>query len=407
MNLRLLSLAFAPFAFGTSAFAFIGLIVPMAEGLNTSVPLAGQLQTVFAIACGIGGPILARALARFDRKRLLMTVMFLLIAMNVASALAPGYSALMVTRITGGLFAALTLPLASSIAVMLVPESKRPAALATVLSGYTLAFLLGMPTATVLGETYGWRAAFWFAGAISALSFVVIALGTPARQAVAAAAGANFRAALQGNNRRLVLITMIGFCATFTTVSFIAPVITAFAGLEGAAIGGIQLATGVGSLLGLPAGAWLARLPARRALSILLATTAVTQLAFTVGMLQGFGVAAVPLLLLVMAMGSAALFAMSPVIQTQLANTAGASATLAFAVNGSMLYFGQGLGASLGGAVFAASSIVWVGAAGACVAVLGFAVASGLKDTSDVPRPALARRAPRAAEGELGALATD
>ncbi|MEL7044580.1 MAG: hypothetical protein AAGL66_06095, partial [Pseudomonadota bacterium] len=97
----------------------------------------------------------------------------------------------------------------------------------------------------------------------------------------------------------------------------------------------------------------------------------------------------------------------SPVIQTQLANTAGASATLAFAVNGSMLYFGQGLGASLGGAVFAASSIVWVGAAGACVAVLGFAVASGLKDTSDLPRPVPVHRRPRTAEGELGALAAD
>ncbi|MEM1191204.1 MAG: MFS transporter [Pseudomonadota bacterium] len=405
MNIRLLSLAFAPFAFGTSAFAFVGLIVPMADGLRTSVPVTGQLQTVFAIACGIGGPILARAFARFDRKRLLMIVMLLLTIMNVASALAPGFSALLVTRVTGGLFAALTMPLASSIAVMLVPDAKRPAALATVLSGYTLAFLLGMPTATLLGETYGWRAAFWFASAISLLSFGVIALGTPARQAVAAAAGANFRAALQGNNRRLVLITMIGFCATFTTVSFIAPVITAFAGLEGAAIGGIQLATGVGSLLGLPAGAVLARLPVRRALIILLATTAVTQLAFTAGMLQGLGVLAVPVLLFVMASASAALFAMSPVIQTQLANTAGASATLAFAVNGSMLYFGQGLGASLGGAVFAASSIAWVGAAGACVAVLGIAIASGLKDDSAVATPARHRQ--EGAPGELAALASD
>ncbi|MEO0438560.1 MAG: MFS transporter, partial [Pseudomonadota bacterium] len=102
MNLRLLSLAFAPFAFGTSAFAFVGLIVPMSEGLGTGVPLVGQLQTAFALACGIGGPILARALSRFDRKRLLLTVMLMLLVMNVASALAPTFSSLLAVRVVGG-----------------------------------------------------------------------------------------------------------------------------------------------------------------------------------------------------------------------------------------------------------------------------------------------------------------
>jgi len=402
MNLRLVSLAFAPFAFGTSAFAFVGLIVPMAEGLDASVPLAGQLQTVFAIACAFGGPIMARVFSKFDRKRLLMAIMTLLLLMNVASALAPGFAALAAIRIGAGLFAALTLPLASSIAVMLVPEHKRPAALATVLSGYTLAFLFGMPAATLLGESYGWRAAFWFAGGISLISLGVIAIGTPARLAVAAATGVDFRAAMQGDNRRLVVITMIGFCATFATVAFIAPVITAFTGLEGAAIGGIQIATGVGSLLGLPAGAMLARLPVRRALSILLGTTAVTQLAFTAGMMQNLEVVAIPLLLLVMTLASAALFAMSPVIQTELARTAGASATLAFAVNGSMLYFGQGLGASLGGAVLAASSVAWVGVAGACVAGVGILVGQGLQ--SSPPEGQLARAQHAASNSRLPAV---
>lgn len=399
MNPRLMSLAFAPFAFGTSAFAFVGLLVPMANGLDTSVPVAGQLQTVFALSCAVGGPILARALARFDRKHLLMVVMLILVFMNVASALAPGYSSLFVTRVAGGLFAALTLPLASSIAVTLVPESSRPAALATVLSGYTLAFFLGMPTATLLGETFGWRTAFWFAAAISLSSFIVIALGAPARLTVAAAAGANFRAAMQGGNRRLVLITMIGFCATFATVSFIAPVITAFTGLEGAAIGGVQLATGAGSLLGLPAGAMLARLPVRRALSILLCTTAVTQLAFSIGMGRSLGPLALPLLLLTMSLGSAALFAMAPVIQTALARTAGASATLAFAINGSMLYFGQGLGASLGGAVYAATSIAWVGIAGGCVALLGLVVVGGLQNPGAISDTGEVARSPIDGEG--------
>ena len=52
MNLRLISLVFAPFAFGTSAFVYVGLITPMSIDLGVGVPTVGQLQTVFAVACG-------------------------------------------------------------------------------------------------------------------------------------------------------------------------------------------------------------------------------------------------------------------------------------------------------------------------------------------------------------------
>ncbi len=369
MNLRLFSLVFAPFAFGTSAFAFVGLIDPMAESLGIGVPLVGQLQTVFAIACGIGGPVLARLLGGLDRKRLLIFVLMTLAAMNAASALAPGFASIAAIRIAGGLFAALTLPLASTIAVNMVPESSRPAAIATVLAGYTLAFLIGMPICTLLGDALGWRAAFWFAGAISALAVFVIAIGAPAGVSAPQLAGANFKGALKEDNLRLMVITLLGFGATFVTVSYIGPVITAFAGLQGAAIGGVQVATGIGSLLGLPAGAALAKLPIKTALAGLMCVTAITQALFSLGMLVDLGWVALPLLVVTMALGSAALFATSPVIQTQLARSAGPAATIAFALNGSMIYFGQGLGATLGGTVTALSSIAWAGIAGSLIAI--------------------------------------
>lgn len=380
MNLPLISLVFAPFAFGTSAFSFVGLIDPMAADLGISVPLAGQLQAVFAVACGIGGPVLARLLGGLDRKRLLIFVMTTLATMNAASALAPGFNAIAAIRVAGGLFAALTLPLASTIAVNMVPESRRPAAIATVLAGYTLAFLVGMPICTLLGDALGWRAAFWFAAAICGVAVLVIAIGAPAGVSAPQLAGANFKGALRGDNLRLMVITLLGFGATFATVSFIGPVITAFGGLDGAAIGGVQVATGIGSLLGLPAGATLAKLPTKTALAGLLCIIATTQALFSLGMLVDLGWDALPLLVVTMALGSAALFATSPVIQTELAKSAGPAATIAFALNGSMIYFGQGLGATLGGTVTAASGIAWIGIAGSLVAMSGLLVIAVLRN---------------------------
>lgn len=378
MNLRLLSLVFAPFAFGTSAFVFIGLIEPMAGDLAVGIPAIGQLQTAFAIACGLGGPVLARLVAGFDRKRVLLGVMAILATMNLATALASSFELIAAIRFAGGLFAALTLPLSTTIAVNLVSEEKRPAAIATVLGGYTLAFLIGMPVGSVLGDMFGWQAAFWFACAICLVALIVLALAAPARIEAPDMGQQNFASALRGDNALLMSITLLAFCATFVTVSFIGPVITAATGLTGSAIGAVQVATGVGSILGLALGAWLAKLPPRQGLAILVTTTAATQLLFALVMLNDLGALALVTLLLAMTAGSAALFATSPIIQTSLAKSAGPAATIAFALNGSMLYFGQGLGAALGGWVTAQLGLASVGIAGSIVALAALAMIAAL-----------------------------
>jgi DHA1 family inner membrane transport protein len=85
-----------------------------------------------------------------------------------------------------------------------------------------------------------------------------------------------------------------------------------------------------------------------------------------------------PFLMLTMALSSAALFATSPVIQTRLAESAGPAVTIAFALNGSMVFFGQGLGAVLGGAVISTAGIAWLGLCGAVVAIVGVFVIMNL-----------------------------
>ena len=358
---------------------FIGLIDPMAEGLGVGVPMIGQLQMVFAIACGFGGPFLARLLSGVDRKRLLVGVLASMVAMNFASALAPDFVTLAGLRFLGGFFAALTIPLATTIGVNMVPEARRPDAIAAVMAGYTLAFLLGMPLGTILGDAFSWRAAFWFAGGVAVVAALLIALVAPGNVKAPQLAGANFKTALSGENPKLMAITMLGFVATFVTVGYIGPVITQTTGLTGAAIGGVQIATGIGSLIGVPVGALFARLAVRKALFILFVLAGLTQVAFALGMRFDFGGLSVPFLIVTMALGSAALFATTTVVQARLAATSGAAVTIAFALNSSMVYFGQGVGATLGGGVIAAIGLSATGIAGAGVAIFALALVLALR----------------------------
>ena len=379
MNLRLISLCFAPFAFGTSAFVLLGLIDPMAKDLNVSVSMVGYLQTAFALSCAIGGPILARLTARINRKRMLLFVMFILVLLNLVTALSNSFEQILTVRLLTGMFAALTLPLATTIAVSLVPDVDRAKAISTVLVGYTIAFLLGIPMGSILGDILGWHAAFGFAALLTCIGILVIGIAAPGDVAAPDISKVSFKSALALDNPRLMLTTMLIFFATFSTVAFIGPVITNTTSIAGSGIGWVQISTGIGGLLGLPIGAYLGRLPLRRGLYLLLSVTFFTQALFAVGMLFDLSFIALPVLLIVMVAGSAALFASLPVIQSKLAQNAGAATTIAFALNGSMLYIGQGLGASFGGLTIDSVGIAWIGAVGALVALMGLWNVRGLK----------------------------
>lgn len=135
------------------------------------------------------------------------------------------------------------------------------------------------------------------------------------------------------------------------------------------------MCVGLGGVIGLAIGA---RLAGRRGpvLPALFVATILAQALYSVGLLASVGGAAAVVLVAVAATcGSAALFAASPVIQTRLAAGAGDAATLAFALNGSMVFLGQGAGAAAGGLVASAAGLEVAGLVGASLALTGLFVA--------------------------------
>jgi len=83
-----------------------------------------------------------------------------------------------------------------------------------------------------------------------------------------------------------------------------------------------------------------------------------------------------------MAIGAAALFARLPIIQTRLVTGSPVDARgVVLALNGSMVFLGQGLGAAIGGATIATAGLAFVGYAAAAVSVAGavFALAGATR----------------------------
>jgi predicted MFS family arabinose efflux permease len=112
MNARLLLLALGTFAIGTDGFLAAGVLPSVAASLGVTMSAAGQLMTVFSLAYAAAAPLLGAAAGRWNRKPVLVGALTLFAAANFASALAPAYAALLLTRVAAALGAALFTPTA-------------------------------------------------------------------------------------------------------------------------------------------------------------------------------------------------------------------------------------------------------------------------------------------------------
>lgn len=371
--LPLAALTGASFALGTEAYVFAGHLEALVRDLGVGLPAGGLVAASFAITCALAGPPLAALGGRVDRKRLILAGLLAIGLFNLLAALVSSFAALIAIRVLCGLAAALVGPTASAAAAMLVPAERRGRAMAAVLAGMTLAFILGIPMGSVVGALGGWRACFLFSGLLALAAAVPVAALLPNLPGQGSAKLSAVVNAFTPSVRRTLLLTLLGFAATFTVIAYIGPVAAHIAGVHGVGVGGLQALIGVGSIFGILVGARFAdRSGARAMVALSFAVSAVALSLYALLPVSGLsGAALVSLLALAMVAGAAALFARTPVIQARLVALAPDNAAVLLALNGSTVFVGQGLGALVGALTIAGAGVGGLGVSAGALATLG------------------------------------
>lgn len=385
---RLATLAFAAFATGTESYVYAGHLGALAHELEIGLAEAGMLAASFALTYALSAPILASMLARIDRRTLIVAGLFGIGMFNLAAAASPNFAVLLALRVACGLAAGLVGPASSAVAATLAPPDRRGQAMAVVMAGLTLAFILGIPLGSVIGAAGGWRATFVFAGTLALVAAFLTQMVLPQVPGSPSAGLGRLLAGLRPDVLATLMLTGIGFAATFTVIAYIAPVAMLIADVEGEGVGGLQALIGVGSIIGIAIGGSQADRP--DSLRLVMASFGVSALALSVySGLVGAGPNhpfTLPVLSLAMIAGAAALFARAPVIQARLVRLDPKSTNVLLALNGSMVFAGQGLGAAIGAAVTAALGTHALGYSAAVVALVGVALcASLLRDRARTP----------------------
>jgi len=359
VHLAEVALAVGGFAIGTGEFGIMGLLPDVASDIGVSIPVAGHVISAYALGVVIGAPVIAVLAARLSRRTLLLALMTVFAAGNVASALAPDYGWLVVLRFLTGLPHGAYFGVASLVAANMAQPNQRARAVGRVILGLAVATLLGVPLATSFGQTVGWRAAFAVVGAIAALTILLIWRFVPADRADAAASPFRELGALRRLQVWLTLgIGAVGSGGMFAVFSYITPTLVNVAGIRESLVPFVLCVFGTGMIIGNVAGSRLADralLPTIGGLLVWNATV-LGLLVFT----AGHAWLAVTNVLLI---GTG--FAVVPGLQTRLMDVAADAQTLAASLNHSAFNIANALGAWTGGLTIAAgygwTSTGWVG----------------------------------------------
>ncbi|HEV7742814.1 MAG TPA: MFS transporter [Pseudolysinimonas sp.] len=384
-RLALLALALGGFGIGATEFVAMGLLPDIARDLlptqfaaspENALAQTGIMVSAYAAGVVVGAPTIAALAARFPRRGLLVALALAFTLGTIASALAPTFELVVVARFVAGLPHGAYFGVAALVAAKLMGPGNRGRGVAFVLSGLTIANVIGVPLITLLGQTAGWRVAYLAVAAIFAATLVAIVVFVPASPGDPAA---TFRRELKVFRRIGVWFALltgaIGFGGFFAVYSYIAPLATEVTKIPAGSVPFALAAMGIGMTAGNFLGGRLADRGAVRGIFVCFAAFAVS---LTVLALTAFTIVGLFAGLLLVGASAAAL---SPVIQTRLMDVAGDSQTLAAAINHSSLNIGNSLGAYLGGVVIAAGlgfvAPTWVGLL-LCVPGVLFAIAGAL-----------------------------
>lgn len=382
-TLILLALSLGGFAIGTSEFASMGLMLDISRGLSITEAQVGHLISAYAIGVVVGAPLLAFAGAGFSRRSLLLGLMGFYAVGNLASALAPDYTTMLLARFVAGLPHGAYFGVAMLVAASISPPAQRGAAVSKVLLGLSIAILVGNPLTTWLGQQFSWRTAFALVTLLALATVVMVARHLrPDPNEVRTSPMRELRAFNRTQVWLALAIGAIGFAGMFCVFTYLAPTLVNVTGIDERWMPAAVGLFGVGAIIGNVAGGWLVDRLQFRAAGALLAWSVLVLLAFPLAAHSAWSV--VPAIIAVGTMG-----ALAAALQTRLMDAAGEAQTLAAASNHAAFNTANALGPWLGGMAIGAghgyASTGYVGAATAAAGLLLWGLAVALERRGGVP----------------------
>jgi predicted MFS family arabinose efflux permease len=358
-------LLFGNFVIGTGVMVVPGTLNELSASLQVSVASTGQLISAGAFMMALSAPLFAAVAAGWDRRRLLALSLLWFGLLHLACTWSDTLATLLPLRVLAVAAPAIFTPQAAASVGLLVPMEQRGRAITFIFLGWSVASVVGMPIASFVGGTLGWRSAFWMVAAMSIVAAVWVWKALPRGIRPPALSRAAWGETLRSPALMLcVAVTVLASAGQFVVFSYFAPYWHHLLAVTPGQLSLLFLVFGVFGLLGnVLMMRYIGRLGSDRAVLLGLGAIATSLLIWPLG-------STVLLSALVCIPWALGCFATNSAQQARLVGLAPSLASASVALNTSALYGGQALGAAVGGLLIAVGDFAALSWA-ALVGVLG------------------------------------
>ena len=177
--LPVISLTLSTFIFNTSEFIPIGLLTSIADDFAITESKAGLLITIYAWVVALASLPLMMAFAKTENKKLMLSLVVLFTASHILSGFSNSYVMLMISRIGVACSHAVFWSIVTPLAVHVAPEGHRSTALSMIITGSSIAMIVGLPLGRAVGLMVGWRVTFLLIAILSAIVLCLLAAFLP------------------------------------------------------------------------------------------------------------------------------------------------------------------------------------------------------------------------------------
>ncbi|MCB4859747.1 MFS transporter [Sphingobium sp. PNB] len=378
--LVILALSMGAFAIGTTEFAAMSLLPFFAGDLRISEPMAGHAISAYALGVVVGAPLIAVLGARLPRRKLLIGLMAWFAIGNALSALSPDYTTMLLFRFLSGVPHGAYFGVAALVAASLVPNDRRALAVAQVMTGLTVATVVGVPVANWTGQALGWRWGFGIVALLAVITVTLVAIYAPRDAGDPEASPMRELGALREPQVLLTLLTgAIGFGGLFAVYTYVASTMISVTHVSEELVPVVLAIFGIGLTIGnLVAASAADRAPNRTAIGVLLWSAA----SLALFPLMAGNIWSLSLVIFLIGCGGG----LGSVLQTRLMDVAGDAQTLAAAAHNGAFNVANALGPWLGGLAISAgyglTSTGWIGAGLALGGLAVFLLALNLRQRS-------------------------
>lgn len=263
------ALVVGTFGIGVSEFLVMGLLPQIASDLagplyrhapNAAMAAAGGLVTSYALGVVVGTAVTPALLRHVSERSALATCASSMLIFTLLTALAPTLTVAIVFRFLAALTHATYTGMATVLVARLLGKNFHGRGSAIVMSGLTLANLLGVPALTFLGSAHGdWRMALSVCCILFAVPLLALALiRTPSTTSLPARSDDSASSTAHGTVMLMVVITLVTG-GGFAMMTYAAPVALWAQGQSALVpVAVFMLVFGVGMNLGNLIGGWAA-----------------------------------------------------------------------------------------------------------------------------------------------------